>query len=405
MSSALAAAWAEANLIHRDIKPANILLGESVDDGLPFNAKLCDFGLAKFRERTMASEEMLTNTGVAVGTPHYMSPEQATGDRTADQRHDIYGLAATVYHALLGKTLYSGGSSAVIMYKQATASLDIRPLQRRGISAELVDLLSAMLAKPRERRIADWQLVLKRIDQLPPLQSTSSTRRTSSVISNFVEHSDRVKRDSDRHSEAVPMTPEVSQGHESKIQLFAIFLIAVMLCLGIAGGIYYMLGADSSANVILAQPGQQAHQLLQSAKGQNLGIHLASGDWSGDWKIQDLGRNQLLQGDGMTHTQLRGRVIVDVGTGTVTLRGLSLTVGQGAGIELRSGRVVMDNCLIRAPEGIGYFRARTPFLPSESFCMLVSGRCRYVMKAMPRCAIVACWQSRQGSVLKVVACN
>ena len=155
------AAWSEAKLIHRDIKPANILLGEIVMrkmcHSMP-NSVILDW--PNFVNGPWQLEDVLTNTGVAVGTPHYMSPEQATGDRTADQRHDIYGLAATVYHALLGKTLYSGGSSAIIMYKQATASLDIRPLQRRGISAELVDLLSAMLAKPRERRLADWQVVL-----------------------------------------------------------------------------------------------------------------------------------------------------------------------------------------------------------------------------------------------------
>ena len=177
MTHALHAAWHQSQIVHRDVKPANILLADSADADVPFMAKLCDFGLAKFNKRTQASEDMLTNTGVAVGTPHYMSPEQATGDRTADPRHDIYGLAATIYHALLGKTLYSGGSSAVIMYKQATASLDIQPLQRRGISAELVDLLSAMLAKPRDRRLPHWQAVVDRLELLPPIVQPDADRR------------------------------------------------------------------------------------------------------------------------------------------------------------------------------------------------------------------------------------
>ena len=97
---------------------------------MAIEALLCDFGLAKFvgrKDETRVHGD-LTHSGVAIGTPHYMSPEQATGDRSADPRHDIYGLGATIYHALLGKTLYSGGSSAVIMYKQATAALDMKPL-------------------------------------------------------------------------------------------------------------------------------------------------------------------------------------------------------------------------------------------------------------------------------------
>lgn len=163
-------AW-QHGVLHRDVKPANILLAPprpGRDE--PFCAKLCDFGLARLNA-TAADPDLsrggLTGTGLALGTPHYMSPEQATGEADLDQRSDIYGLGATLYHALLGHTLYHGKSSAVIMYKQVTEPVDLEALRNAGCSPALVDLLGDMLRKRREERIADWDLVLERARALP----------------------------------------------------------------------------------------------------------------------------------------------------------------------------------------------------------------------------------------------
>ncbi|MHC5067759.1 MAG: protein kinase domain-containing protein [Planctomycetota bacterium] len=174
MASALQVAWG-AGLVHRDVKPANILLAPPrIDVDEPFCAKLCDFGLAKFQVSPLG-DEPLTNTGIAIGTPHYMSPEQAAGDNAADPRHDIYGLGATIYHALLGQTLYSGRSSAVIMHKHVTARLDMRPLRDRRIAPALIDLLEAMLAKPRDLRIGDYGQILEDLARLPKVATKPKT--------------------------------------------------------------------------------------------------------------------------------------------------------------------------------------------------------------------------------------
>src|SRR6202158_5892156 len=86
-------------VIHRDLKPENILL----HDGQPVVA---DFGIALAVSR--AADHRITQTGISLGTPQYMSPEQATGDRTVDGRSDIYSLGAITYEMLTGEPPHSG---------------------------------------------------------------------------------------------------------------------------------------------------------------------------------------------------------------------------------------------------------------------------------------------------------
>ncbi|GDY12230.1 hypothetical protein LBMAG53_11080 [Planctomycetota bacterium] len=172
MGQALAHAWRHG-VLHRDIKPANIILGAPRTGVLePFCARLCDFGLAKvWQEGSTRGEDPesiggLTGAGLALGTPHYMSPEQAAGETDLDQRADMYGLGATLYHALLGQTLFNGKSSAVIMYKQVTEAPDLAALSARGIHPALLDLIGRLLAKERKQRPADWEAVLAEAERL-----------------------------------------------------------------------------------------------------------------------------------------------------------------------------------------------------------------------------------------------
>ena len=106
---ALQYAWKQARLIHRDIKPANIFLSTTGE------VKLGDLGLAKSQGQSTAGATM---TGMVMGSPHYMSPEQARAVKEIDFRADIYSLGCTLYHMLIGRPPYEGDDSMAIMMRQ-----------------------------------------------------------------------------------------------------------------------------------------------------------------------------------------------------------------------------------------------------------------------------------------------
>jgi TolB-like protein/Flp pilus assembly protein TadD len=97
-------------IVHRDIKPENILLTR---DG---STLVADFGIA----RALVGDERLTQTGLAIGTPAYMSPEQATGDKAIDARTDVYSLGAVLYEMLAGEAPYTGPTAQAIIAKRFT---------------------------------------------------------------------------------------------------------------------------------------------------------------------------------------------------------------------------------------------------------------------------------------------
>jgi eukaryotic-like serine/threonine-protein kinase len=127
-------------IIHRDIKPANILLGQG-------HALVADFGIARATEGGAA----LTQTGLAVGTPQYMSPEQAAGERDVDARADVYAIGAVLYEMLAGQPPYTGATPQAILAKTLTE--EVRPLT--SVRSNVPKAVGTVVAKAMARHPAE----------------------------------------------------------------------------------------------------------------------------------------------------------------------------------------------------------------------------------------------------------
>ncbi len=130
-------------LIHRDIKPENILLHEG-------EAMVADFGIALVAGA--APGERLTATGLMVGTPQYMSPEQAAGDPAVDARSDVYSLGCVLYELLAGEPPYTGATAQMVIAKRFTDPIPrIRRLRPAVPPAVEQALMTALARVPADR--------------------------------------------------------------------------------------------------------------------------------------------------------------------------------------------------------------------------------------------------------------
>ena len=131
-------------VVHRDVKPANIILAS---DG---TAKILDLGLSKKIDESQLSFQTLS--GAVLGTPQYMSPEQASAERDLDGRSDVYSLGATYYHLLTGEPPFGGGTLYEILSKQVNAKIPNPQDLAEGIPDGVVHVIRKMMAKNPKRR-------------------------------------------------------------------------------------------------------------------------------------------------------------------------------------------------------------------------------------------------------------
>ena len=132
-------------LVHRDVKPENILFAEGL-------ALLADFGIARAAGDSSGSGS--TSSGIVVGTPQYMSPEQASGDPGLDSRSDLYGLACVVYEMLAGQPPFASGPARAIMASQVTATPQPLRAVRPEAPPAVERALARALAKNPDERFA-----------------------------------------------------------------------------------------------------------------------------------------------------------------------------------------------------------------------------------------------------------
>src|SRR5262249_2301977 len=137
-------------LVHRDLKPSNILAARR--GGRDDVAKLLDFGLVRPAE---APATDLSAERQILGTPLFMSPEQAAGDREMDQRSDLYSLGAVAYHLLTGRPPFNGVGGLAVMVAPARHPVVRASLILPGIPEDLERVVLRCLAKDAADRFAD----------------------------------------------------------------------------------------------------------------------------------------------------------------------------------------------------------------------------------------------------------
>lgn len=217
VADALAAAHA-AGVLHRDIKPGNVMLSGR-------HALVMDFGVAK--AVSDAGRDKLTTVGVAVGTPTYMSPEQATGSDELDARSDIYALGILAYEMLTGQPPFKGKSA------QATLSMQVlekpKPItESRGvISPNLAEFVMRCLEKAPENR---WQTT----DELVPLLETLATPSGGTTPTQT------------RPVKTVPAAEKSAGGGSRRLMIGA---GAILLLAAAAFGVSRLLGGKSAGGL------------------------------------------------------------------------------------------------------------------------------------------------------------
>jgi hypothetical protein len=150
-----------AGVVHRDVKPSNVLLvGGAHDD-----VKLIDFGIA----RAAGAVRALTRTGTAIGTPGYMAPEQALGDKRITPAADVFALGALLYECATGKPAFSGTLAAAVLAKIVTLHPPPLELDCPEAPPALGRLVERMLGKRVRERPPDAAAVVEQLDALGPI--------------------------------------------------------------------------------------------------------------------------------------------------------------------------------------------------------------------------------------------
>lgn len=204
------------NLLHRDVKPDNVIIDRAG------RVRLTDMGLAK----VLTEDTRLTESGIAIGTPHYISPEQARGDRVIDRRADLYGLGATLFHLVCGRPPYDG-NAAEVMRKHVF----VAPPDPKVISPEISDacrnLILKLMAKDPNQRLQSADALIATIntilnDKGTQIRAADSVRTQASRRKSFSDSDPTPSRPAkpvvapaEPQADAAPGAEEEADGDEA----------------------------------------------------------------------------------------------------------------------------------------------------------------------------------------------
>lgn len=191
VAEALAYAWGKQMLIHCDIKPENIMI--DIDGSV----KVADFGLSKSM-CALQARRMVAEGAYVFGTPAYISPEQAVGEKELTIQADMYSLGATLFHMCAGRRLFAENDSAEVMEFQVS-SQDTDPFElNANLSPFFCDFIERLLCKKKEDRFGSWDDVISEIEnlrqsRLPQYGEISPAKNISTVKRSPLRDAARAK--------------------------------------------------------------------------------------------------------------------------------------------------------------------------------------------------------------------
>jgi serine/threonine-protein kinase len=230
------------NIVHRDIKPANILLSEG-------HALVADFGIA--RAVGDSGGEQLTRTGLAVGTPQYMAPEQATGEKEVDGRADVYATGSVLYEMIAGEPPFTGPTARIILTRSLTEKARALSSVREGLVPSVDALVSRALAKNPGDRFATADALVTALDGArQQMTSASSSAITPPAATEVLP-----KGKASSAGDAGPKTwLNLRNGVIAAVAVLAIWAVTATVVAGRAGTAGKGGGAGGTGNRIAVLP-------------------------------------------------------------------------------------------------------------------------------------------------------
>ena len=268
-------------VVHRDIKPGNILRSGS-------HFLVTDFGVAKALNAAMASEGSMTSTGMAIGTPAYMAPEQLAGDPQADHRIDIYAMGLLAYELLVGRSPFAGINPQAVL--AAVLTRDPMPVHevRKDVPRKLSNIIMQCLSKMPGGRPPHAEALLDALDMIATASGEIRTkeykvpqkpaRTPSAAVAGAVASTSNPSMPSMQVPQAaaiaVPqniepllsapsiVAMEIPKQKKSRAPLYA--AAGLLLIAGVAGAMYAKRGSSPKSDQGIIGPPQAANALTAS---------------------------------------------------------------------------------------------------------------------------------------------
>ncbi len=253
-------------IVHRDVKPHNVFL----IDGRLDRLKLLDFGIAF----VAGGQSGITRTGMTIGTPEYMAPEQARGDRSLDARCDVYSLGCVLYQAIVGTPPFVGPTPVSVVAELLLSEAPRVGSRAAGVPPELDMLVASMLSKDPAARPADGHAVAERLLALENA-SALSTEITASALSQEERRLVTVVAVTDAGLGGEPTGDEATVPIATSSSILPV-LVQLAERLGAelktlpGGGM--LVFSDGSAATDLATRGARAAHELASIGGRRVGV-------------------------------------------------------------------------------------------------------------------------------------